>query len=68
MVHSKGKFQRRYSKKEMRKRGIMICKICHKGLHALFSEKELAENFTTKEELLADERIRKHIQWSRKQH
>jgi hypothetical protein len=67
-VHSKHKFQRLFSKKEMRQQGIMICQICHSGIHRIISdEKELAECFHTKELLLADERIQKHIKWSRKQ-
>lgn len=67
-VHRKGKFQRRYSKEEMRQRGLLLCKQCHDGIHDLIpDEKELAESFNTKEALLADERIRKHVAWVRRQ-
>lgn len=67
-VHTKKKFINRFGKDEMNRRGIMICKQCHSGIHDLIpKEKELAESFNTKELLLSDERIRKHVDWARKQ-
>jgi hypothetical protein len=46
----------------------MICRLCHDGIHDLFpDEKVLAERFNTKEDLLADDRLRKHVAWVRKQ-
>ena len=66
-VHSKGKFIRRYGKEEMRTRILRLCKLCHKGVHDLYSEKELAENYNTKELLLESEKIRKHVKWVKKQ-
>lgn len=66
-VHGK-KFINLFGKEEMHKRGLMVCKVCHSGIHDLIpSEKELAESFNTKELLLADERIVKHVEWARKQ-
>lgn len=67
-VHTKKRFINRFGKQEMRDRGLMLCKECHDGIHDLVpDEKELAEHFTTKEELLADPRINKHIDWVRRQ-
>lgn len=46
----------------------MICQLCHSGLHDLFpDEKVLADQYNTREALLADERVKKHIAWVRKQ-
>ena len=46
----------------------MLCKLCHKGVHALIpEEKDLAESFNTKELLLANEAVAKHVAWARKQ-
>jgi hypothetical protein len=46
----------------------MCCKQCHDGIHDLISdEKQLADSYNTKELLLDDERIVKHIEWARKQ-
>lgn len=67
-VHTKKKFINRFGKEEMNRRGIMICKKCHKGIHDIVpDEKELADKYNTKELLLADERIKKHVDWVRKQ-
>jgi hypothetical protein len=67
-VHGKKRYVNRFGKKEMRKRGLMICKECHDGIHDLIpDEKELAEKYHTKEVLLANEAIRKHIAWAKKQ-
>lgn len=45
----------------------MICRLCHDGIHDLFTEQELADTYNTKEALLAEPRLRKHIRWVRKQ-
>jgi hypothetical protein len=66
-VHRRRRYQRRYEKQEMHGRGMMICRHCHDGIHDLFPEKRLAEHYNTKEALLADPRLRKHIAWVRKQ-
>ena len=66
-VHTKKRFINKYGKEEMRKRGIMACKLCHDGIHDLFDEKTLAESYTTKEDLVADKNMRKHIKWVKKQ-
>lgn len=67
-VHSKKRYVNRFGKKEMRKRGLMICKECHNGIHDLIpDEKELADKYYSKDLLLANEAIQKHIAWVRKQ-
>jgi hypothetical protein len=67
-VHSKKRFINRFGKQEMKQRKLDVCKLCHDGIHDLIpDEKELADKFNTKELLLADERICKHIEWVKKQ-
>lgn len=66
-VHTKKRFIRKFGKTEMKNRGINLCKLCHKGIHDLYSEIEFADNFNTKELLVSDEKISKHIDWVRKQ-
>lgn len=67
-VHTKKKFIRRFGKKEMLERGIMICKLCHKGIHDIIpKEKDLAESYNTKALLMAHEGIAKHVAWVSKQ-
>jgi hypothetical protein len=41
-------------------------KICHRMLHARFSEKELAEQFSTPELTRADPEMDRFIKWVRK--
>ena len=38
-------------------------RICHRQLHALFSEKQLAQQFSTVEALLADDQVRGFVEW-----
>ena len=67
-VHTKKRYVNRFGKKEMRQRGLMICKDCHAGIHDLIpDEKELADKYHTKELLLANVAIKKHITWVKKQ-
>ncbi|MGB3799467.1 MAG: hypothetical protein WA952_06595 [Lewinella sp.] len=67
-VHRKSYFQKHFTKEEMTHRRISICRPCHKGIHRLVpDEKELARDYNTKEDLLADERIRRHVVWVAKQ-
>jgi|AntRauTorckE5430_2_1112549.scaffolds.fasta_scaffold00673_10 hemerythrin len=67
-VHGKKYFQKHFTKEEMTHRRISIRRECHKGIHRTIpDEKELARNFNTKEALLADERIVKHLAWVAKQ-
>jgi hypothetical protein len=40
--------------------------ICHRQIHALFSEAELARRYNTIEALLEHEEIRKFVDWVRK--
>ena len=67
-VHRKTYFQKRFTKEEMTHRRILICRKCHKGIHRIIpDEKELARDYNTKEQLLANERIRRHVAWVAKQ-
>ena len=66
-VHRKKRFQKRYAKREMQSRGIDICRLCHSGIHDLITERELAEQYTTRESLLANPALARHIAWVRKQ-
>ena len=67
-VHRKTYFKKQFTKEEMTHRRISICRKCHKGIHRIIpDEKELARHYNTKEQLLADERIAKHVAWVAKQ-
>ena len=66
-VHGKRRFLRRYSKAEMKNRGLYLCRPCHAGLHDLIGEKELGERFNTREDLLAHEGVARHVAWVARQ-
>jgi hypothetical protein len=67
-VHRKRRFVDRFGKKEMHRRSLMLCKLCHVGIHDLIpDEKELAEKYNTRELLLENGAVRKHVAWVRKQ-
>ena len=40
-------------------------RICHRQIHALFSEAELAQRYSTVEALLTDEAVRTFVRWVR---
>jgi hypothetical protein len=67
-VRRKKRFVNRFGKQEIGQRSLMLCKDCHNGIHDLIpDEKEVAEKYSTKELLLANEAIQKHVSWVRKQ-
>ena len=66
-MHGKKRFLRRHTKQEMKSRGLMICRLCHDGIHALFEERELAEQYATKDALLQHPGLVRHVVWVRKQ-
>lgn len=67
-VHGKRRYQKRYSRAEMQSLAIMICRLCHNGIHDLIpDEKQLAEQFASRAALLAFEPLQRHIAWVRKQ-
>jgi len=69
-MHRRTHFKKRYSKQVLMV-GIDLCQLCHRGIHKLYNEMTLARKYTikyaSKEKLLADEEVRKHIEWVKKQ-
>ncbi len=41
----------------------MLCRACHKFIHSVLSEKELAANYNTLEQLQAHPEIAKFVSW-----
>jgi hypothetical protein len=67
-VHGKKRYKNRFGKHEMRRHALMLCRLCHAGIHDLIpDEKELADKYYTRELLLEHEAIRRHVVWVRKQ-
>jgi hypothetical protein len=48
------------------KETVLLCRHCHRQIHALFSEQELERSFGTLEKLLAAEDMQPWITWIRR--
>lgn len=46
---------------------IDICSACHRQIHALYSNLELARNFNTIDKLKSEPKMSKFLNWVRKQ-
>ncbi len=44
-----------------------LCAACHRQLHILFTNKELAAKFSSIEQLKAEEQVRKFVEWIARQ-
>lgn len=45
----------------------MLCRLCHKGLHRLYSEMELGSRLNTRPALMGNAAVAKHVAWVAKQ-
>lgn len=67
--HSTAWFEKRFTKLEMGKRGIMVCRECHHAIHeAVPREKDLGRYYNTKELLEQHPHMVKHIAWMKKKY
>lgn len=63
------KIEKRHKKKKNRiekealNEVIYICRTCHDGIHTLYDERTLSEEFNTLQKLCEDSRLRKHFSW-----
>ena len=62
-VKCSGKYS---SVKETEGNFIWICDLCHRTIHAYFSENDLRDNFNTEEKLRSNERFGNYLKWRRK--
>ena len=63
-MHSKKRIRRRYDKNE-RNRKVPLCVACHFQIHKMFSEKELADKYSTVEKLKNAPGVGKWVEWIR---
>ena len=66
-THKKAWFRKRFGKVEMKRRGIHVCRACHRHVHRHIDEKTLGRHYNTREQLLAHPEIEKFVAWVRKQ-
>ncbi|MEO3866124.1 hypothetical protein [Rheinheimera fenheensis] len=65
-MHRRPYFKKHYDKTALQQ-GVMLCKLCHKGIHTLYDEMTLAKRFNTIEQLQTDASIKQHVEWVKKQ-
>lgn len=63
----KVKYHKNYSsRKNSEDNFIWICDLCHRTIHAYFSENFLRDNLNTLEKLKENDQMKKYIEWRRK--
>lgn len=65
-LHRRTRFKKSYSRAELNQ-GVLICRLCHNGIHDHYDEMTLAKEFDTFEKLQADASIQRHAEWVAKQ-
>jgi len=61
--HANKRNKREFDRREVKERIPLLCRPCHKQIHALFSEKELERNYNTLEALKPHPEVAKFIAW-----
>ncbi len=65
--HSNKRNKKQFDRQEVHSRLAMLCKPCHKTVHATLTEKELERSYNTLEALAGHVRISRFVKWIRKQ-
>lgn len=63
--HNKPRMLKRYDRRYMRSHIAMICYPCHKNLHKVLTEQEMAEEYNEVELLAAHPGVAKFTNWIR---
>lgn len=61
--HKNKKNKKIFSREEVRERLIMLCRLCHRNIHAQLTEKQLEYDYNTIEKLLEHPEIKKFTDW-----
>lgn len=65
--HRMNYFRRNFGKDELTRRGLMLCRLCHRHLHRLYDEQELGRRLNTREAILGEPEMQKFLEWAKKQ-
>jgi hypothetical protein len=61
-VHSRPRTRRNFSR-DQRLTVVLLCRACHKQIHGLFTESELARTYSSIEALAAHPEVARFIEW-----
>jgi len=64
--HNKPRMRKLYDRKFMREHKALICYPCHRNLHRVLTEQEMAEEFNEVEKLASHPGVEKFTAWIRK--
>ncbi|WP_151703439.1 hypothetical protein [Nitrincola alkalilacustris] len=65
-VHRRAHFKKHYTFEQLQ-RGLWLCYPCHRAIHKFHDEMTLARLLNTRERLLADDSVARHVDWVRGQ-
>ncbi|MGB1544047.1 MAG: hypothetical protein ACPHBL_10930 [Spongiibacter marinus] len=65
-LHRRPRFYKRFNRNELNT-GVWLCSPCHSGIHQLYDELTLGQQFSSLEALRGDEAIARHVRWVAKQ-
>lgn len=63
MRHRHKRTRRLFEREELHTRILWVCRPCHNHVHTLFTEKELADHYNSRDALLAHPDIRRFAEW-----
>jgi 5-methylcytosine-specific restriction endonuclease McrA len=61
--HKKKRTKKAFERREMEKRVALLCRPCHRNVHAAIENKELEQKYNTLEALAAHPSIRRFTRW-----
>ena len=64
-MHNKARIRKKWTREELRTRVAWLCRSCHNQVHAVLTEKELADTYHSLEALRDHPEIAKYAEWAR---
>ena len=65
-AHRRPRFRKRMNRDTLAL-GVMICRLCHRGIHRRYDELHLANHLNTVEALASDPDLARHFAWVARQ-
>ncbi|SDW72663.1 hypothetical protein SAMN05443545_102510 [Aidingimonas halophila] len=62
-LHGKAKYRKRFSRVERQTSILWLCHACHRHIHHVLSEREMADGYCSRDALMSHESIRTFVEW-----
>ena len=66
-MHRKRRIRAQFRREEMVSRGLWVCRLCHRQVHRLYNQEELATRLNTRGALASAPEMNSFLRWARKQ-